>query len=121
MNTEQKNKIEDFLKNLDTDIDILNFVDVELIELDFPFESLWYILDYNGGFNVDIIYHDKAMDYLKENDPSLRKSINLALRMGHNPDQLHSELLASLLASYNTVEKFNELEDEINKYIRSLR
>lgn len=71
----------------------------------------------------DIIYHAVAMDFLKEHDPSLRNSLEIADEMGYQTKAINSELLASLL-NYNLnmealcddlgkfASNFDDLEDE---------
>jgi len=45
----------------------------------------------------DIIYHATAMEYLRENDPSLRDSLSLAADLCCDLEGLNSETLATLL------------------------
>lgn len=45
----------------------------------------------------EVIYYYKAMDMLREHDPSLTKSLNLAQDFGYEPKNLNSEVLATLL------------------------
>ena len=45
----------------------------------------------------EIIYYDRAIKYLSENDPSLQTSLSLANDLWYRADQLNSELLATLL------------------------
>ncbi len=73
--------------------------------------------------NSDIIYYSKAIEFLKEHDPSLRDSMEIASGMGYKVDDINSELLASLLNYQNNMDTlsedledfakdFNDLEDE---------
>tara|TARA_Y100000004_G_scaffold170535_1_gene205672 strand:- start:300 stop:740 length:441 start_codon:yes stop_codon:yes gene_type:complete len=62
----------------------------------------------NGFFNEDIIYYHTAMKYLKENDPSLSESLELAAELGYETQNINSELLASLHASRKKEDDFNE-------------
>ena len=72
----------------------------------------------NGFFNVDIIYYSKAMDYLRENDPSLCESIELAQELGFSLDNLNSEALASLHASNQREAKFwEDVAPKLNELI----
>ena len=48
------------------------------------------------------------MEYLKEHDNSLNESLEIASEYGYNTENLNSELLASLLASRNKQQDFNE-------------
>lgn len=115
-----KTKIEEFISELSTEIDVLNFIDIDCINPNDPFGSIYEMIDDNGGFDVDIIYYSNAMEYLSNNDPSLGESLELASEMGYNLDSINSEILASLLASQNAREEFTELEDEINDFFENL-
>lgn len=67
--------------------------------------------------NVEIIYYSVAIEYLKENDPSLHESLRIASEYGFTPDNLSSEVLASLLASENEREMWYEFESELEEFI----
>jgi hypothetical protein len=67
-------KIEEFLGNLDTTIDILSMVNAEDIN---SYDDLYEALENNNGFDVEIIYYASAMDYLRMHDSSLRCSITI--------------------------------------------
>jgi hypothetical protein len=61
----------------------------------------------------EIIYYYKAMEYLSENDPSLNESMSLASDIGFTPENLSSEILATLLHQQNLNEELNDLYNEI--------
>lgn len=84
-------------------------------------EQITDILEDNGAFNIEIIYYSNAMDYLRENDPSLCESIELCQSLGFNIDSVNSEFLASLLASEKAREQYYELETQINDFIKNLK
>lgn len=115
-----KTKIENFLSKLNTEIDVLNYVDVDNIDLLNPFDSICEMIEDNNGFDIEIIYYSNAIKYLSENDPSLVESLEIASEFGYTPDNLNSEILASLLASKLAREEFMELEDEINDFFLEL-
>lgn len=124
MKTETKTKIENFLKELNnykTDIDIVGCVDIEDINMEYPFNSIYEILQDNGAFNVEIIYYSNAIEYLKENDPSLCISLNIAKNFGFEYDDISSETLATLLYQENEIAKFYELADEIHDFFESIK
>lgn len=120
MRTEKKNRIENFLSNLDTPITVLDFVDIEHINTPFAFDDIFEQIAINGGFDIEIIYYSDAMNYLSDNDPSLRESLKLASEMGLSLDSLDSETLASLLASQTERDDFCNLADEINDFFEEL-
>jgi len=63
-------------------------------------------LDSSGAFEVEIIYYDKAMEYLSKNDRSLEESFEIAYEMGYEVHQLSSEILASIHCSTQMRDKF---------------
>ena len=121
LTAEQTEKIETFLSSLNIDIDILNLVYIENIDFDSAFDSMRDMIEDNDGFNGEIIYYSNAINYLKEHDPSLTESLSLAQEMGYTPENLNSEILATLLNSQNLVSDFNCLEDEINIFFEELQ
>ena len=68
------------------------------------------------AFDIDIIYYSNAIEYLKENDISLRDSMSIAHEQGFGTENMNSELLASLLASEKAKEEFYELQDQIEEF-----
>jgi hypothetical protein len=117
---EQKDSITKFLNDLDIDITITDYVNAEDIDIENAYEYILEALQENGGFNVEIIYFARAMEYLKENDPSLQESLGIADEFGFSLDSLNSETLASLLASRNAEEQFFELQSEIDEFFQDL-
>jgi len=106
-------KIEEFLANLDTTIDILSMVNAEDIN---SFDDLYEALENNNGFDVEIIYYASAMDYLRMHDSSLKCSLEIAEEYGFSLSSISSEVLASLLASSVCRDEFMELKSEINDF-----
>ena len=87
---------------------------------DYDTHQIFDELHDNGFFNVEIIYYHKAMDYLRENDPSLCESIELAQELGYSLENLNSEALASLHASNQRETKFwEDVEPELEKIINN--
>lgn len=102
-------------------IKLLEEIDVqpsedELLELE-TFDELRDYLRDNDFFNIEIIYYSNAMEYLKENDPSLKESFRIVSEYGYEIENLSSEVLASILASENTQNEFEDLEDEITEIL----
>ena len=117
-------KIETFFAELDKIIDIndnlINYVDIEAIDENDAFTSIYEMIEENDGFNCEVIYYSNAIKYLQENDPSLRESLEIAAELGYEVKNLNSEVLASLLKSQNVRCEFLELRDEINEFFESL-
>lgn len=101
----------------------LSSIDIELYSEDIleieDIDELEEYLQDNRLLDVEVIYYSKAMDYLRENDPSLQLSLGLAHDMGYTAEHINSELLASLLASQNLQEEFSDIRDELEEIIES--
>lgn len=118
--TNNTEKIESFLRSLKTEVEIMDYIQVEDIDYSDAFNSICDMISDNNGFDIDIIYYSNAIEYLKQNDPSLRESMEIAQEYGYEPKSINSELLASLLASQNAREEFYELQDKINDFFSEL-
>lgn len=115
-----KTKIKNFLSELDTEIAVLDYVDIDNIDYDNAFESIREMIDDNNGFDIEIIYYSEAIDFLAKNDPSLKESLELADDLGYDVNNLDSEILASLLASMLARVEFYNLEPEITAFFEEL-
>jgi len=113
-------KIVNFFKTLNTEINIIDYVNLEDIDFQNAFNSIYDTIQDNNGFDIDIIYYSNAIQYLKENDASLKESLEIAIEYGYTLEDISSEILASLLASKNAVENFYNLESEINNFFNDL-
>ena len=121
METTLKTQIEEFLKSLNIEnLEIMDYVDIEDIDMNNAFDSIYGQIDDAGGFNVEIIYYSNAIEYLSENDKSLMDSIGIALENGYTLENINSELLASLLASQKVSEDFYDKEEDITNFFNSL-
>lgn len=114
-------KIESFLRSLCSDVDILYYINVEDIDLENPFDDIYIKLIESNAFDQEVVYYRNAAEYLLENDPSLRESLQIASDYGFELDNLNSEILASLLKTNNVTEYFYNLEDEINSFFGELQ
>ena len=112
MNETQRIEFKKFLGTLNSEIDLSYYAD----DCE-TFEELRESIEDNNGFDIDIIYYSRAIEYLKENDNSLRESLEIASDMGYELKNLSSEILASLLASQNARSEFEELETEITNWL----
>jgi hypothetical protein len=121
---EQLNEqIETFLNKLDFPFCLGNHIIIEEIELESPFYSILNQLEDNNVFEyeAETIYYYSAMDYLKENDPSLKNSLNIAFEFGYLANDLDSEILATLLKAQKYREQFYKLEDEIRQFFNDIQ
>ena len=98
-------------------IDLLDYINAENVN---SFNDIYDQVEEQGGFNVEIIYYSKAMEYLMENDTSLQNSMELAADFGYTPENINSELLASLLATQYSMEELYKYEHEITEFFDTL-
>jgi hypothetical protein len=117
---DQQTSIFEFLNSLTTEVTITDFVNIEDIDFNNVFFSIYETIDDNNGFDIEIIYYSNAIDYLQKNDPSLQESLSIASEYGYDLKNINSELLASLLASQNSREEFYELQGEIEDFFNEL-
>jgi hypothetical protein len=117
---DQQTSIFEFLNSLTTEVKITDFVNIEDIDFNNAFFSIYEAIDDNNGFDIEIIYYSNAIDYLQKNDPSLQESLSIASEYGYDLKNINSELLASLLASQNSREEFYELQGEIEDFFNEL-
>jgi hypothetical protein len=119
--TKQEKQIEDLIKLFNyylPEIDIDYFLNGYEIGEDInDSDDLLEIIEDNNGFDIDIIYYSKAIKYLSEHDASLRSSIDIAIDMGFDLENINSETLASLHASQKVREDFHEITDEIDEIL----
>jgi hypothetical protein len=121
METTLKTQIETFLNSLNIEnLEIMDYVDIQDIDLNNAYESIYDMLDEKNAFDIEILYYSNAIEYLKENDPSLNESIEIVEELGYTFKNLNSEVLASLLASQNARYDFYEKEEKITNFFNSL-
>jgi len=82
------------------------------------FETSEYLREYleERIREQEVVYYSVAIDYLKDNDPSLCDSLEIASNYGYELKNLSSEILASLLLQEDLMEELinfiNEIEQE---------
>ena len=116
MNTQ---KTVQFLSKFETElelIDIFKYFNKE--NENFIFDDFReYIVE--SILNFEIIYYSKAIEYLKENDNSLTRSLEIADELGLELANLNSELLATLLYQDKLYNELWEIENEIMQYFEN--
>ena len=117
-------KIQEFFNSLDSQLKIndnlINYVDIEEIDDSNIFDSIYDMVQDKGGFDIDVIYYSNAMEYLRQYDSSLQRSLGIAADMGFELTNLNSEVLASLLKSEDARDEFTEFRDEIESFFSDL-
>ena len=108
-------KISNVISHLDIDFSHLQD---EINEIN-SFDELYDLFYEDNLLNIDIIYYDKAINYLSENDASLKESLDIALQYGYDLKNLNSEILASLHATECLNSEFNSLRNEIDNILNN--
>lgn len=116
-------EINDILENIEfADVNVLQFVDVDdILEDDNIIGSYGFVdrvtedIEDARGFDVEIIYYKKAMQYLMDYDSSLCESMEIAQELCYKVEDLNSETLASLHASKCAREEFDEQISELDE------
>jgi len=108
-----------FFSNLEFDFCVNHYIsDFDGIE---NFSDLISELDNAFEENSQIIYYSKAIEYLKDNDPSLMNALSLASDRGLTVDKLNSETLAQLLKAENIRDEFwDKFEAVIDNFFDNL-
>ena len=57
----------------------------------------------------EIIYYNNAIGFLKEEDQSLRESLDIAQEYGYSIENINSELLATLLSQSRMMDEVEDL------------
>jgi hypothetical protein len=116
-----ENEIELFLNKIGDEVDIdMSCIDIEQIDITDAFSSIKVQLLDNNAFEQEVIYYSNAMEYLTENDNSLRESLEIADDLGITTNNLNSEVLSSLLKTRKCEEAFDQYETEINEFFENL-
>lgn len=68
----------------------------------------------------EVTYYSTAMEYLTNNDTSLRDSLDLADEMGYSPGNLNSEILATLLLQRELSDEWYKVQDEVEELIEAI-
>lgn len=99
--------------------DFIDWTDYEESEL--SFDWLVDLLRDSNFFEIEVIYYRNAIDYLSENDASLRESLEIAEEYGYKAGDLNSEILASLLKSRNFEDEFFSNQTEIEQLFEEIQ
>ena len=75
--------------------------------------------DYDDAYQycieTEIIYYNKAMEYLSEHDWSLRESAEIASDLGFELKNINSEMLATLHLQNELINSIREIEYELSE------
>ena len=99
--------------------DFIDWTDYEESEL--SFDWLVDLLRDSNFFDVEVIYYRNAIEYLSENDSSLRESLEIAEEYGYKAGDLNSEILATLLKSRNFEDEFFSNRTEIEQLFEEIQ
>ena len=110
-----------FVDTLSVDgVDLPYHIDWNNTDVVEDFYDLTEMLVESGAFNIEVIYYGSAMEYLTKNDTSLTRSLGLAHEFCYTPDNINSELLASLIKSEDAREEWDEYESQADEFFGML-
>lgn len=112
-----KEQIENFLQSLETEVDVLEWVEIDRIDMNDPFESIYQMIYENKGFNMRL-KSENAEKFLAENDTAEIKIMAIALAYGYSAKDLTAKSLADLLYTLKTLSKFLSMQDKINNFFK---
>lgn len=118
MKQENFDKVIDLLEKTGMDIDFRYHLKDEDFE---TADDIRDILEDANAFDTEIIYYARAMEFLTQNDTSLRRSLEIAGSMGYKPEDLNSEILASLLSSEIIREEFQDVSNKLDELLEAIR
>lgn len=99
----------------------MNFESIKTeLDLDYIYEDDMSFQDFEEAVyqyinEREVIYYSVAIDYLKDNDPSLNESMSIASELGFEVSSINSELLATLLKQQNLREEWYSIQDEVEE------
>ncbi len=105
---EKKFDFNDYIKNYIDEEELMDAV--ENLTLRDYFEKINEDREITDG---EIIYYTRAIEYIKENDPSMMECFEIASDYWYDVKNLNSELLASLLKTRNNEEDYSRFIDII--------
>lgn len=109
--------IEEQEKNYDFNDYIKNYIDLEELQDAIDNDNIKeYLEELNEEYEItdtEIIYYHKAIEYIKENDPSMMECFEIASEYWYETWNLNSELLASLLKSRNNESDYVEFIENV--------
>jgi hypothetical protein len=117
MNMKTKEQIEHFLDSLETEVDVLEWVEIDRIDKNNAFESIYQMIYENKGFNMRL-KNENAEKFLAKNDTAEIKIMAIALAYGYSAKDLTTKSLADLLYTLKTLSKFLSLQDKINNFFK---
>lgn len=97
--------------NLDDDLENEIFDNFENLKNLDDFDDFKNVLIEN--YDSEIIGYNQAMEYLQQNDRTLKESLRLADDLGYSLKNLNCEILASLLVADNFSELVNDSSDDL--------
>ena len=112
-----KEQIENFLQSLETEVDVLEWVEIDRIDKNNAFESIYQMIYENKGFNMRL-KNENAEKFLAKNDPSEIKIMAIALAYGYSVKDVTPKSLAELLYTLKTLSQFLSLQDKINNFFK---
>jgi hypothetical protein len=111
-------QIKEFLESLLIDKNIVNSININMIDQNNPFDSIFNLLSSINGFHKKFVNSKEAMDYLMKYDTSLVTSLNLAGGYGLGVYDINAITLATVLSNERGINSLYEMRDQIEDFFR---
>jgi hypothetical protein len=111
-------QIKEFLESLPIDKNIVDSIDINMIDQNNPFDSIFNYLSSINGFHKKFVNSKEAMDYLTRYDTSLVTSLNLAGGYGLSIYDINAITLATVLSNERGINSLYEVKDQIEDFFR---
>lgn len=114
---EKKEGIVDEIQDLIDGTDYLSDISFDMDESEIS--SVDNVIEYiEDRINeIEVIYYDRAIKILSENDPSLQTSMGYADDLGYRCKDINSELLATILCQESAREELYNIRDDIEEVV----
>jgi hypothetical protein len=111
-------QIKEFLESLLIDKNIVDSIDINMIDQNNPFDSIFNYLSSINGFHKKFVNSKEAMDYLTRYDTSLVTSLNLIGGYGLGVYDINAITLATVLSNERGINSLYEVKDQIEDFFR---
>lgn len=116
MKTKERLEIEDFLCSLQPNFDILSYVEVDQIDQNNPFWSIYNMLEQSDYFYENVDYYCSPWKYMLKHIFEIVKYPKLAKKYGYKLKDLDLSTFVNLLATENNKKNFLALKSQIDQF-----
>lgn len=114
---EKAESIIDEIQELIDGTDDLSYISFDMDESDIS--SVDDVIEYieDRIREIEIIYFDRATEYLTDTDPSFKTSFEIAENLGYRLKDLNVEILATITCQELALEDLSDIRDDIEELV----